>query len=76
MKSTNLSKACTHMLTGRVQFKLCSHHFECKNCAYDQMLDDYDRLLSQEDPPIVAAPWIKVAPINKVTGYLVPIPAY
>ena len=36
---------CRHMLTGRVIFKLCSHNYECKDCAYDQLLYDYDLLL-------------------------------
>jgi hypothetical protein len=65
----NAGKKCLHMLTGRVQFKLCSHNYECKDCAYDQMLDAYDQLLSQDDLPIIAA-----AQINKVVGYAVPIP--
>ncbi len=64
------------MLTGRVPFKLCSRNFECKNCAYDQLLDDYDRLLGQEDPPILAAAQIHRVPVNRIPGYLVPIPAY
>jgi hypothetical protein len=76
MKSTQLPKACTHMLTGRVPFKLCSRNYECRNCAYDQLLDDYDRLLGQEDLPVIAAPQIKAAQINRVPGYLVPVPAY
>jgi hypothetical protein len=76
MKSTQLQKTCTHMLTGRVQFKLCSRNFECKNCAYDQLLDDYDRLLGQEDLPILSAPRIQAAQINRFPGYLVPVPAY
>ena len=40
----NATKECTHMLTGRVPFKLCSHNYDCKDCAYDQLLDEYDRL--------------------------------
>jgi hypothetical protein len=41
----NAGKKCLHMLTGHVPFKLCSHNYECKDCAFDQLLDDYDRLL-------------------------------
>ena len=37
------------MLTGRVLFKLCSHNYECKDCAYDQFLYEYDQLLCEED---------------------------
>jgi hypothetical protein len=67
----NAGKKCLHMLTGRVQFKFCSHNYECKDCAYDQMLDAYDQLLGQEDLPIIAA-----AQINKVAEYTVPIPVH
>ena len=28
------NKECRHMLTGRVLFKLCSHNYECQDCAY------------------------------------------
>ncbi len=53
-------KECRHMLTGRVQFKLCSHNYQCKDCAYDQLLCDYDQLQGEEDLPAQAAqvaPW-------------------
>ncbi|MGA7641490.1 MAG: hypothetical protein WBW56_04735, partial [Syntrophobacteraceae bacterium] len=39
-----LQKECRHMLTGRVQFKLCAHNYECKDCGYDQYLYDEDLL--------------------------------
>jgi glycine cleavage system H lipoate-binding protein len=58
-------KECRHMLTGRVQFKLCSHNYECKDCAYDQLLYDYDLLLDGEDLPAHAAQ------VNKVAGFMV-----
>jgi hypothetical protein len=64
----NAGKKCLHMLTDHVPFKLCSHNYECQDCAYDQMLDDYDRMLGQEDLPIIAA-----ASINRVAGYLAPL---
>ena len=57
---------CRHMLTGRVIFKLCSHNFECKDCAYDQLLYDYDLLLDEED---LSAP--SAAQANKVAGFMV-----
>ena len=44
MNQPHLNKECRHMLTGRVIFKLCSHNFECKDCAYDQQLCEYDQL--------------------------------
>ena len=59
------NKECRHMLTGRVQFKLCSHNYECKDCAYDQLLYDYDLLLGNEDQSAHAAL------INKVAGFMV-----
>ena len=49
MQQPGLNHQCRHMLTGRVQFKLCSHNFECKDCAYDQLLYDYDQLLGEDD---------------------------
>jgi hypothetical protein len=50
MRDPKLHKQCRHMLTGRVLFKLCSHNYECKDCAYDQMLYDYEQLLGEEAP--------------------------
>lgn len=58
MRQPHLQKECRHMLTGRVLFKLCSHNYECKNCAYDQQLYEYDQLLPEADlnlPAQVAA---------------------
>lgn len=64
MNQPQLHKECRHMLTGRVIFKLCSHNFECKDCAYDQQLCEYDQLLSEEGLPAIAA-----AQVNKVAGF-------
>ncbi|MFZ0051509.1 MAG: hypothetical protein WAK96_07010 [Desulfobaccales bacterium] len=55
MRQPHLHKECRHMLTGRVPFKLCSHNYECKDCAYDQFLYEYDRLLCEEDLSAPAA---------------------
>jgi glycine cleavage system H lipoate-binding protein len=66
MNQPHLNKECRHMLTGRVLFKLCSHNFQCKDCAYDQMLCDYDQLLSEEDVLIHPA-----AHVSKIAGFLV-----
>lgn len=42
-KYTGASRPCRHVLTGRVsQPKICTHNYECHDCAYDQMLDDRD----------------------------------
>lgn len=54
MRQPHLHKECRHMLTGRVIFKLCSHNFECQNCAYDQQLYEYDQLLSEKTLPPTA----------------------
>ncbi|MHC1724483.1 MAG: glycine cleavage system protein H [Syntrophobacteraceae bacterium] len=53
-------RECRHMLTGRVQFKFCANHYECKTCEYDQLLDQED--LSTVTPPIHQ---------NKVSGFVV-----
>ncbi len=65
MSQAHLNKECRHMLTGRVIFKLCVHNYECKDCAYDQLLDDYDRLLGEEDLPVHSA-----APVGQITGFM------
>ena len=62
-----LQKQCRHMQTGRVLFKLCSHNYECKDCAYDQLLDEYDE---QENLPVLSA-----AQVNKAAGFMVPLAA-
>ena len=66
MRQPNLNKQCRHMLTGRVIFKLCSHNFECKDCAYDQQMCEYDQLPGEEDLSAYAA-----AQANKVAGFMV-----
>ncbi len=70
MQNPKLHKQCRHMLTGRVQFKLCSHNFECKDCAYDQQLCEYDQLLDEKDVPALGAPQVgKVAGFRFADGY-------
>jgi hypothetical protein len=64
MRNPNLNKECRHMLTGRVPFKLCSHNYECKDCAYDQLLYEYGQLLGEEDMPVHAAQVIQVAAVQ------------
>ena len=66
MHQPHLHKECRHMLTGRVIFKLCSHNYECKDCAYDQLLCEYDQLLCEEDLSAHSA-----AQVNKVAGFMV-----
>lgn len=66
MNQPKLNKECRHMLTGRVIFHLCPHNFECKDCAYDQQLYEYDLMLSEEDLSEQAATQTK-----KVAGFMV-----
>jgi hypothetical protein len=66
MRQLHLRKECRHMLTGRVIFKLCSHNYECQDCAYDQLLDEYDQLPRAADRPVLAA-----APVNAAAGFMV-----
>ncbi len=51
MRQPQLHKECRHMLTGRVLFKLCSHNYNCRDCAYDQQLYEYDQFLGEEELP-------------------------
>lgn len=31
---------CRHMLSGRVDYKMCAHNYNCVKCPYDQMIED------------------------------------
>jgi glycine cleavage system H lipoate-binding protein len=33
-------RKCRHMLSGRVDYKLCGHSYDCVRCPYDQMLEE------------------------------------
>jgi len=67
MRQPHLHKECRHMLTGRVLFKLCSHNYNCRDCAYDQQLYEYEHQLSNENLSTPAVPRVDRAP-----GLLVP----
>jgi hypothetical protein len=71
MRQPHLHKECRHMLTGRVQFKLCSHNYECRDCAYDQLLYEYDQLLCAEELPALSA-----GQVHRVAGFMVPLSAH
>jgi glycine cleavage system H lipoate-binding protein len=43
-------RKCRHMLSGRVDYKLCGHGYDCVRCPYDQMLEDTS-LVSPLAPP-------------------------
>ena len=68
MRQPQLHKECRHMLTGRVLFKLCSHNYECKDCAYDQFLYEYEQLLGEEYLSALYAPQA-----NQVAGFMAPL---
>lgn len=33
-------RKCRHMLSGRIDYKLCGHSYDCVRCPYDQMVED------------------------------------
>ena len=33
---------CRHMLSGRVDYKMCAHNYNCVKCPYDKMIDPRD----------------------------------
>ena len=68
MRQPHLHKECRHMLTNQVIFKLCSHNYECKDCAYDQLLYEYDQRPGEEDLSVPSG-----AQINKFAGFVVPM---
>jgi hypothetical protein len=70
MRQPHLHKECRHMLTGRVLFKLCCHNYECKDCAYDQQLYEYDQLLCEEELGLSAHSAVQV---NRIAGFMVPV---
>ena len=45
------SRPCRHVLTGRIQQpKICTKNYECRDCAFDQMLDDIEIAQAQALP--------------------------
>ncbi len=43
-------RKCRHMLSGRVDYKMCAHGYDCVRCPYDQMIDDSGYLPNLKDP--------------------------
>jgi len=41
---------CRHMLSGRVDYKMCAHNYNCIKCPYDQMLDETSMMPSLTPP--------------------------
>ena len=54
-------RECRHMLSGRVQHKICTNDFRCDVCEFDQSLDDAE-LHEHIDRPVV----------HRILGYQVP----
>lgn len=42
---------CRHMLSGRVDYKMCAHNYNCVKCPYDQMLDE-NAMMPALTPPV------------------------
>lgn len=48
------SRPCRHVVTGRIQQpKICTHNYECQDCAFDQMLDDMEISQAQSMPDCI-----------------------
>jgi len=59
------SRPCRHVITGRIeQPKICTHNYDCQNCAFDQMLDDIEMAQPQSRPE-----YINVAGFDLAEGY-------
>jgi len=42
---------CRHMLSGRVDYKMCAHNYNCVKCPYDQMIED-GAIMPALTPPV------------------------
>ena len=50
-KYNGAARPCRHVITGRIQQpKICTHNYECQDCAFDQMLDDIEISEAQSMP--------------------------
>ncbi|MCP4747748.1 MAG: glycine cleavage system protein H [Desulfobacteraceae bacterium] len=45
-------RKCRHMLSGRIDYKLCGHGYDCVKCPYDQMIEDTGLNLPLHSPVI------------------------
>ncbi len=53
-KYDGATRPCRHVVTGRIQQpKICTHNYECRDCAFDQMLDDIEMSQAQSKPEYV-----------------------
>ena len=55
MRATHTDQ-CDHVMTGRTEIpKRCIWNHECYHCAFDQLLDNLDRVLAIETAPCDSA---------------------
>jgi glycine cleavage system H lipoate-binding protein len=41
---------CRHMLSGRVDYKMCAHNYNCVRCPYDKMIEDSGYMPGSKQP--------------------------
>jgi len=47
-------RPCRHAITGRInEVKICTHSYDCRNCSFDQMLDDIEISQIQSRPELL-----------------------
>jgi len=52
---------CRHMLSGRINYGLCSYAYQCETCRFDQMLEDTSYMPNLMRPSIEKASGFDVA---------------
>ncbi len=61
-KYNGSERPCRHALTGRVDApKICTTNYDCRHCAYDQLLDHLDATGSGKNPHYTLAAGYRVA---------------
>lgn len=61
MKALLNQQKCRHMLSGRVDYKMCSHGYDCVKCPYDQMIEDTGYLPNLKEPNCTVVSGFNVA---------------
>jgi glycine cleavage system H lipoate-binding protein len=61
MKALLNQQKCRHMLSGRVDYKICSHGYDCVKCPYDQMIEDTGYLPNLKEPHYTVVSGFNVA---------------
>jgi glycine cleavage system H lipoate-binding protein len=61
------SRPCRHVITGRIQQpKICTHNYQCRDCTFDQMLDDIE---VSENRQVPAPCYLNVAGFDVAEDY-------